>query len=532
MPGACTDTMAQSQCTMDNVSPPLLPCRPSYSIDHKGVAPIKEDVAAVWVALAAAGAGCVPGEYQTSRSASADRMSTVGSEEFMRTQTRLLILALTAGIAAFAQGNVTSSEAIAEAASGKRATANAAWWGFAKDDSTAALQAAIDSGAKTVVVPYMGDPWIVRPIKLRGNLELVFEPGVLVLAKRGEYQGGGDSLFTAVDVENLTIRGSGATLRMWKSDYQKPPYKRAEWRMGMAIRGCRNVLIEGVRVESSGGDGFYVDGGGSRKWSEKVTIRNVVAHDNHRQGLSVVSAQDLLVENCVFSGTDGTPPEAGIDLEPDTADQRLVNCVIRNCVFESNSGHAILVYMKPLDRSSAPVSVRFENCHARMGKAGMKPEDFKDIEQRGWAGMAVGTAKDNGPQGLIEFINCTSENTGKEGVRLFDKSSTGVKVRFVNCSWRNPWVSAHRNAPEARVPILIQQRSREVTARPGGLEFVNCYVYDDVARVAVYYDDESGVVPLEEIHGTITVRNPRGARARLGPKTSNVDLKLDEAPKK
>jgi polygalacturonase len=155
-----------------------------------------------------------------------------------------------AAIAAFAQGNVPSGQAIAEVASGKRATANAAWWGFSKTDSTAALQAAIDSGAKTVLVPFMGDAWIVRPIKLRGNLELVFEPGVLVLAKRGEFQGGGDSLFTAVDVENLTIRGYGATLRMWKSDYQKPPYKKAEWRMGIAIRGCRNVLIEGVRVES------------------------------------------------------------------------------------------------------------------------------------------------------------------------------------------------------------------------------------------------------------------------------------------
>ena len=441
------------------------------------------------------------------------------------------IVAITLFAFAAVMAAAPDNAAIAEVAAGKRTTANAAWWGFSKNDSTAALQAAIDSGAKQVVVPYMGEAWIVRPIKLRGNLELVFEPGVLVLAKRGEFQGPGDSLFTAVDAENLTIRGYGATLRMWKSDYQKPPYKEAEWRMGIAIRGCRNVLIEGVRVESSGGDGFYVDGGGARKWSENVTIRNSVAHDNHRQGLSVISVENLLVENCVFSATSGTPPEAGIDLEPDTPNQRLVNCVIRNSVFESNSGHAMLIYMRPLDHTSPPVSIRFENCHARMGSAGMAPGDFKDIDQRGWAGMAIGTAKDDGPQGLIEFVNCTTENTGKEGVRIFDKSSTGVKVRFVNCSWRNPWISAHRDAPEPRVPILIQERHREVTARPGGLEFVNCYVYDDVPRPALFYDDDSGEVPLSGIHGKITVRNPRGARARLGPKTTNVDLQLVEAPK-
>ena len=252
-----------------------------------------------------------------------------------------------------------------------------------------------------------------------------------------------------------------------------------------------------------------------------------MAHDNHRQGLSVISAENLLVENCVFSNTDGTPPEAGIDLEPDSADERLVNCVIRNSMFEHNSGHAIQIFLKRLDKTSAPVSIRFENCHSRMGKAGMTIEDFKDITQRGKAGMAVGAAKDNGPQGLIQFINCTSENTGKDGLRLFDWSSTGVKVRFVNCSWKNPWISAHREAPEPRVPILIMHRDARLTTRPGGIEFVDCYVYDDVARTVVFYDEDSGQVALGDVHGRIIVPGPRAPRPRFGSKTENVDLKVE-----
>ena len=108
----------------------------------------------------------------------------------------------------------------------------------------------------------MGDPWIVRPLQLRSSQELLLEPGVLILAKKGEYRGGGDSLFTATGQSNLVIRGYGASLRMHKRDYQHPPYTKAEWRMGIALHGCRHVLIEGLRVESTGGDGFYVDGGG------------------------------------------------------------------------------------------------------------------------------------------------------------------------------------------------------------------------------------------------------------------------------
>ncbi len=160
-------------------------------------------------------------------------------------------------------------------------------------------------------------------------------------------------------------------------------------------------------------------------WSEDITIRNCVAYDNHRQGLSVISAVNLLVDNCQFANTWGTAPEAGIDLEPDTEKQRLVNCVIRNSTFENNNGNEILVYLKPLTTNSEPVSIRFEHCWARMTDSRLKPpEPGPAAGLHGVAGIAVGEVKDNGPKGLIEFIDCVTENTGKEGARVYDKSAT------------------------------------------------------------------------------------------------------------
>ena len=88
-------------------------------------------------------------------------------------------------------------QAIEEVAAGKRTVANAAWWGFDPMDSTRYLQAAINSKASTVIIPNMGQDWIVRPIFLRSNLELVFEEGVVVTAKKGDYFGKHDSVFTA-----------------------------------------------------------------------------------------------------------------------------------------------------------------------------------------------------------------------------------------------------------------------------------------------------------------------------------------------
>lgn len=44
-------------------------------------------------------------------------------------------------------------EAIADVQSGKRTDANAAWWGFNPEDATEGLQAAIDSGARRLIIP-------------------------------------------------------------------------------------------------------------------------------------------------------------------------------------------------------------------------------------------------------------------------------------------------------------------------------------------------------------------------------------------
>jgi polygalacturonase len=285
-----------------------------------------------------------------------------------------------------------NSAAIEAVRAGSRNEASAAWWGFNAEDATECLQSAIDSGAKKVVVPFMGTEWIVRPIRLRGNLELVFEPGVVVLAKKGEFRGKGDSLFAAADAENITLRGYGATLRMRKKDYQHSPYAKAEWRMTLDFTGCRKIAVEGLRLESSGGDGIYIGATHKQPFCEGVVIRDVTCHDHHRQGISVISAVNLLIENCILSGTGGTAPQAGIDFEPNSPGERLKNCVVRNCTMADNTGAGLLVYLNPLSRATEPVSLLFENCLVQGGKD---------------TGIGVGAIKDDGPQGCVEFRNCT-----------------------------------------------------------------------------------------------------------------------------
>jgi polygalacturonase len=263
----------------------------------------------------------------------------------------------------------TDPDAVQAVLAGQRDEASAAWWGFDERDSTASLQAAIRSGARKLIVPNLGKPWIVQPLFLESDQEIVLEDGVVILARAGAFRGKGDSLLTARDKENITLRGFGASLVMRKQDYRNPPYAKSEWRHCLSLRGCRNVRVYGLRTVASGGDGIYLGRGtGDRIHCQDITIKDVTCEDHYRQGISVISAENLLIEGCTLRGTEGTAPQAGIDFEPNHPDEHLANCMLRECVIEHNAGYGILMYLGALGAESEPVSITVDRC--RVGDNG------------------------------------------------------------------------------------------------------------------------------------------------------------------
>ena len=411
-------------------------------------------------------------------------------------------------------------EAIADVQSGKSSVANAAWWGFNPEDATETLQAAIDSGAKRVIVPNMRTDWIVRPMRLAGNQELIFERGTVISAKRGEYRGGGDSMFTAQDIENLTIRGYGATFRMWKQDYISGlvlehldwhrwygQYAKAEWRMTLSIRGSKNVNVSGLTLKDSGGDGIYVDGGKERRASENVVLRDIVCDNHYRQGISVISAENLTVENCEFSNTWGTPPASGVDIEPDKSDQRIKNVVFSGCKFVDNVGDGIEVFLAHTSSESEDVTLRFENCH---------------VSSKHGTGIRVTKIGDDGPGGSIEFDNCTVESTIGYGIKVQEKSVKGARVTFTNCRVIN--AASDRQFGGEWSPISLSLPQTNIVQNMGGIDFIDCFVEDSHDRPAVAFTQPQSDFPLHDLTGTVTVLNPHGVRAELGKQREQLPL--------
>lgn len=213
--------------------------------------------------------------------------------------------------------------------------------GYNPTDSTAALQAAINTG-QDVYVPNMGTPWVVSMITLgKSNQQILFESGTVVSALQGAFLSPVDSLFTADGVSNVKISGYGATFQMNKNDYtHDPPYDLGEWRHGIRLNNVNGFQIEGLTIKDTGGDGIYV-GAFDTGYSQDVVIKNVLLDNNYRQGISVISARDLLIDNAIILNTNGTAPQAGIDFEPNHAGDILQNITVRNSIFSGNSGNGI-----------------------------------------------------------------------------------------------------------------------------------------------------------------------------------------------
>jgi len=262
--------------------------------------------------------------------------------------------------------NKPNPRAVEQVMQGERSIASAAWWGFDSGNATICLQAAIDSGAQILLVPNMGQPWQVDPLFLTSsNQEIIFESGVIVRTREGSFQDREDHLFTATSITGLTLRGYGATLEMRKKDYQNQPYIESQHRHCVAMYGCRNIRIFGLTMARSGGDGIYISGSKELTYSENVHIKDVVCTHNHRQGISVISAQNLFIENSRMRFTSGHAPKAGIDFEPNFAYERLVHCLVRGCEFRKNAYFGILLYLHNLRETSEPVSIAVEGSVTR-----------------------------------------------------------------------------------------------------------------------------------------------------------------------
>ena len=399
--------------------------------------------------------------------------------------------------AAIAAGVVTSAAGVS--------VVKVSDFGFDAEDSTRFLQAALDSGAKKVIVDRRSSPWITKPLFCRSGQAVFFEEGVEVVAKRGEFRAKDDCLFMLNGLHDVKLvgGGKGATLRMWREDYLKPPYPKAEWRHCVAIHGCCRVTVENLALRDSGGDGLYVGRlrrsgkGVERRVSRDIVARGLVSDGNARQGSSITAVENLLYENCTFSNTRGRPPQDGIDIEPNGKFDPIENCVFRNCRFENNASSGFAIACFSHDEQSRPITVTLEDCMFTGNKCSFAYAQNKRItKKRGW----------NRAHGRVVLRRCTFDRAREHAVTV-RKPGDYLKFEMENCTIRDCCQS------NPRLPDVAFDHLYGDIPPVDAVSIRNLQIFQPVERCWVSFDDVGyGAPKTENFVGDVTVNSPAGAK--------------------
>jgi polygalacturonase len=108
--------------------------------------------------------------------------------------------------------------------------------------------------------------------------------------------------------------------------------------MGVSIYGAYNCKVVNTVIIDCWGDGISIGTQSiysATNQSVNCVITGVTSRNNRRQGLTIGGVDSLIVVNSNFTHTNGTAPQAGIDIEPDSDIAERVH--IKNCEIAYNA---------------------------------------------------------------------------------------------------------------------------------------------------------------------------------------------------
>jgi hypothetical protein len=231
-------------------------------------------------------------------------------------------------------------------------------------DDTTAINAAIAANAGRRIF-FPSGTYLVNPIANTGYLglavglqmkqagtRLVLDPGAVLQAKTNASDYSMIVEITAADcsIEGGTLIGDNAT----------HTGVTGEWGHCIGISaGADRAKVVGTKVTKAWGDGILVWGA-----VKDVSIIDVNADDNRRQGMSIVDAVRPKVIGGVYQNTGlskHTLPSAGIDFEPDPSSGRnVIDALCVGVLFYNNRGAAI----QTVGATAQTTSVQISACRA------------------------------------------------------------------------------------------------------------------------------------------------------------------------
>lgn len=220
-----------------------------------------------------------------------------------------------------------------------------------------------------------------------------------------------------------------------------------------------DVNLKNLNLHHAQTDGLYITGMSSNLRAEKVTATN-----NARQGMSIIELKNSTFIDCQFSNTGITgrygrhKPSAGVDIEPHSRPNSVIDVKFENCTFENNLGaqfvasdinstrnvtlkNCKVIRKKDNARLAVISSIKnmiFLNCYFELDDGVIYPVYNQDgattkiqnsVIKSSFRGIAVSN-KHQFSSVVIE--NSTLEYIGKEAVKTYFPYIQMQNLEFVN----------------------------------------------------------------------------------------------------
>lgn len=261
-------------------------------------------------------------------------------------------------------------------------------------------------------------------IKLLSGLTLIHDNETIIKCitnDRKQY-----NVYRLYNVDNVTIKGG--TLQ---GDRETHTGTGGEWGYGIAISGCKNILLENIEIYNMWGDGvnlqyLYKENSltQDKKIPTNIIINNILSHKNRRQGISIECGENVQVSNSTFKMNSGTEPQTGMDIEPANENSPINNVKIFNCLFKQNGNENITMYSA---RSTSPITnVVIDDCI------------FNDTESSDNYNVSINDGVKN-----VLIKNCNIDFKSYKSYIFVINSS--VELTIMNCNITGLYINIYKN---------------------------------------------------------------------------------------
>lgn len=362
----------------------------------------------------------------------------------------------------------------------------------------AILQADGNGGAERIVLSNQGEEttvWTASQVSLTDNIELYIKANTTLQAQSGAFTNERKSFVNVIDKENIAIIGENSETS--KIAMNKEEYQSGEWRHAINIVGGKNIDIKTITIEKSGGDGINIAGKDAltaalvQTKNENILIENVICDKNARNGISVISGDNITIKNSVLKNTGIENPQdetgnvllasggpwAGIDVEPEDY-AALGDVIITGCEFDSNRRVGLEFNYSGLLNSEDGTNITVSDCRIADSPSGI-----------------IATGRDGVRSGFINISDSVIANTTSNGIWVKKWSKDLTALRFTNSALTDPVPASEKSV------IYIDCDASEY--ENGNISFNGLYVFGKSGDGSLCNVTGHEAYPITDITGTI-----------------------------